>query len=173
MARPRRYCLNEDVFTNIDSEEKAYWFGFIFADGSISVSNTGQHTLQIKLKSSEDIFLKKFTEFINTDRPILFGSSNNRFGNVEFCYISISSKKMVEDLIKNGLQFRKSNIAVSPNIEESLIRHFIRGYIDGDGSFFPAKSGKRSKTYSLGVSILGTEQFLSVLNSYLPFSLPL
>jgi DNA-binding transcriptional regulator WhiA len=173
MARPRIYRLNEDIFTNIDSEEKAYWFGFIFADGSISVSNTGQHFLQIKLKSTENLFLEKFTDFIDTDKPVSFGFSSNRFGDVEYCYVSISSKKIVEDLVSNGLQFRKSNIALFPNIKDSLVHHFIRGYIDGDGSFFPAKGGKRSKTYSLGFSILGTEQFLSVLNSYLPFSLPL
>lgn len=173
MARPRTYLLNENVFTNIDTEEKAYWFGFIFADGCISVSCAGQHVLQIKLKADESFFLEKFTEFIETDRPIKFGKSENRFGKVEFCYVSISSKKMVDDLVKNGLQFRKSNIAIFPNIEESLIRHFIRGYIDGDGSFFPAKGGKRSKTYSLGFNVLGTKEFLEILNSYLPFPVPL
>ena len=137
MGRPITYVLNENVFTNIDTEEKAYWFGFIFADGSISVSCTKQHILQIKLKADESFFLEMFREFMETDRPIKFGESENRFGKVKFCYISISSKKIVDDLIKNGLQFRKSNIAIFPNIKEDLIRHFIRGYIDGDGSFFP------------------------------------
>lgn len=173
MARPRTYALNENIFTNIDTEEKAYWFGFIFADGCISVSLTGQHTLQIKLKAGESSFLERFREFIETDRPVKFGKSENKFGKVEFCYLIISSKKLVNDLVKNGLQFRKSNIAIFPNIEEVFVRHFIRGYFDGDGSFYPTKGGKRSKTYSLGFSVLGTKGFLEVLNSHLPFSVSL
>ena len=32
----RMYDIDKDYFKVIDTEEKAYWLGFIYADGSIS-----------------------------------------------------------------------------------------------------------------------------------------
>ena len=34
--KQNRTKFNESIFDNIDSEEKAYWLGFIYADGYIS-----------------------------------------------------------------------------------------------------------------------------------------
>lgn len=49
-------------------------------------------------------------------------------------YIEMSSFKLVKDLIKNGCIENKSKKQLSiPKMEYSLIKHFIRGYFDGDG----------------------------------------
>jgi hypothetical protein len=33
----QKYKINEDFFQEIDTEEKAYWLGFLYADGYIHV----------------------------------------------------------------------------------------------------------------------------------------
>ena len=32
----QKYSLNDDYFSVIDNEHKAYWLGFLYADGSLS-----------------------------------------------------------------------------------------------------------------------------------------
>lgn len=50
--------------------------------------------------------------------------------------VDINSSKICNDLVKLGIGYNKSyaNLHI-PNINSELIRHFIRGYFDGDGSF--------------------------------------
>lgn len=45
----RKYKFDENFFENIDTEEKAYWLGFIYADGAVF-----KRTLSIRL-STKDI----------------------------------------------------------------------------------------------------------------------
>ena len=70
MGRPRLYTLNENFFETIDTEDKAYWLGFIYADGYITKSKTGQHNLGIKLSIKDLAHLQKFALDIKTNKPI-------------------------------------------------------------------------------------------------------
>lgn len=58
----------------------------------------------------------------------------------EYSRIQISSKTLTADLLKLGCTPRKSLTLKFPNDgifkSNDLIRHFIRGYFDGDGSVF-------------------------------------
>ena len=56
--RRRKYFFNEDYFKNVDSEEKAYWLGFIAADGCILENGT----LKIGLAEKDSLHLEKFNE---------------------------------------------------------------------------------------------------------------
>lgn len=56
--------FNEYVFDNIDTEEKAYWLGFIYADGCISDNGS----LEIGLIDKEH--LEKFRKFLSSKNPI-------------------------------------------------------------------------------------------------------
>lgn len=49
------YSLNEHYFDNIDCDEKAYWLGFLFADGAIS--NNTIHFGQSKESRKYFLFL--------------------------------------------------------------------------------------------------------------------
>ena len=46
---------NRHIFDNIDNEEKAYWLGFIVADGYL---NLDKHMLRIKLGNKDKQHLK-------------------------------------------------------------------------------------------------------------------
>ena len=63
----RKHTCNEHFFDTIDTQEKAYWLGFLFADGNVSnISNT----VSISLKGDDIAHLEKFKIFINASNNI-------------------------------------------------------------------------------------------------------
>lgn len=128
----KRYGKDENFFEEIDSEEKAYWLGFIFADGCI-VNNEldGTYRILIELAKCDENHLIKFKNDIKSTAPIAYRKDR------EMCSITINSKKIVEDLIKLGAVVNKTELGfISKEIlqmEEHLKLAFLRGYIDGDG----------------------------------------
>jgi hypothetical protein len=149
------YNHNINSFELIDTEEKAYWLGFIYADGY--VTNSDRFNLEISLKRSDKDHLDKFLSFLMSDAKV--SDKTIYLGGKEYLAsrILIHSKKLVEDLISKGCVPRKSLILTFPNeniLPQSLVRHFIRGYFDGDGSI-------QVKYKSACIEILGTKNFLA------------
>lgn len=57
--------FNEHVFDVIDTEEKAYWLGFIYADGNVSKAGDKQiYSFEISLKEDDYNHLMKFNKFV-------------------------------------------------------------------------------------------------------------
>lgn len=138
--------MNESVFEVIDSEEKAYWLGFIYADGYISNGEFGVH---LSIKDEEHI--KKLKSFLEFTGNIRYKKST------QSCGIAFRNKKIIGDLKKLGVVERKSKVLTFPTeaqVPQYLIRHFIRGYVDGDGYVGFNKNGL------CRLSILGTESML-------------
>lgn len=137
-----RYEYDETFFEKINTEEKAYWLGFIYADGCISQilnKRTGvlkSRTLEITLSKKDEFHLKKFLISIKSNKPI--EEKLVKVNEIEYpsCKTSINNKKVCEDLMNLGCLPRKSLIIDFPIeniVPKYLIRHFIRGYFDGDG----------------------------------------
>lgn len=123
--KSRIYDINENFFENINTEEKAYWLGFITADGGV-MSKIGR--LSIGLQVSDIQHLEKFKRSIESSHPVSI------FGDGNIASISIKSKKMVRDLNCLGILDRKSYNAIPcDKIPEDLQRHYWRGLVDGDG----------------------------------------
>lgn len=146
------YKYQKDYFKNIDTEEKAYWAGFIAADGNIRKDFL---KMRIELNIQDKKHLEKFRENLNSDVPIKESIRQNNHS----CYIDINCKELCLDLVRLGIVPNKSLIL---NIDFKLIPNhlvpsFIRGYFDGDGSInFYDKRGYLE--YEL--SFIGTEIFL-------------
>ena len=150
----------------IDSEEKAYWLGFMFADGYIvDYSNRyGEDKFGITLHSDDVETLEKFKNSIKSTNPITDVSSNGR----SLRRIIMSSQETVDDLISHGCVKQKSLILKPPiNIPSNLIHHFIRGFFDGDGSIFWNKSEfERHETWntpSYSISITSTKEMIECI----------
>lgn len=146
----RKYTLNQEFFNNIDTEEKAYWLGFIVADGHIRDDG-----IDIGLKREDRLHLKKFLEAVQSNTKI-----TNRDSTMS-SHISIYSIEMVAVLREMGLSRIKSVDAVFPAVKAELRRHLIRGIIDGDGSISITKNVYKTginPTFSL--SICGTEDIV-------------
>lgn len=135
------YYCDYHYFDQIDTEEKAYWLGFLTADGWISKNkknNAG--VVGIELQYGDIGHLKKFNKSIKgnyqiTDRWVACGASTDKESKTHHCCIRIFSLMMYEALSKLGFDNEKSYHVNIPDISEELIRHYLRGYFDGDGCF--------------------------------------
>lgn len=163
----RKYNCNDDYFACIDTKDKAYFLGFIYADGFITKPDFGQAKLGITLAEIEPI--EKFKKYINTDKPVgVYTKGKNSYSEGRLEYkLAIASDKLVSDLEKAGVVERKTFVLQFPNLREDLISHFIRGYFDGDGSIY-YHSTKEHPNARLGIDICGTKKFLDGMIKYLP-----
>ena len=154
--RKNHYILNENYFEIIDTEHKAYWLGFIAADGCITKTNY----FAISLKD-EDLLLNLKSDLDYTGKIY---KTKHQLGDDIYSRINFSSKKMCDDLRKLGIHENKSlTYNELPNISEDLMPHFIRGYFDGDGSIY---KDKRRKT-DFKFNIIATYDFCISLNLFL------
>jgi intein-encoded DNA endonuclease-like protein len=129
----RKYKLNEDYFSVIDSEPKAYFLGLIYSDGCVSKTN-----LRLSLQENDEEILIKFLNEIKSDAK-LYHISKRKTTHKNQKLISISNIKMVNDLYNLGVTQKKSlsvNFPTNEQVPEKYLSHFIRGVFDGDGSVF-------------------------------------
>lgn len=158
----RKYTEDTHFFDFVDTEEKAYWLGFLMADGCISKT-----TLYIRLSTKDKVHIKKFLSTIKSDRNISdYEQQYNNEGKFhKMSRVDVSSFHLINCLRSYGFTGNKSMNEVIPEISRDLIRHYIRGYYDGDGSFSYGITKKKKKF--LQVSILGGESFLNNLKKIL------
>lgn len=161
----RKYKYNQNYFETIDTEEKAYWLGFIAADGSITKNN---RTLEIGLTYSDKTHLKKFALAIDYPVENIKNRNTTLNGKVyKSSRICVHSKKICNDLNSLGITEKKWDKVVFPsNIPKNLIRHYLRGYFDGDGSISTAgKTMYGVQKYC--ISLIATEEFLLQMMNHL------
>jgi DNA-binding transcriptional regulator WhiA len=144
----RRFNVNHKYFDVIDTEEKAYWLGFLFADGCVRKVKSGSQ-LVLKLSTKDEEHLNLFKKNIESEHNIFYSvsqvmSKSNVLSISNNCILRVSSNEMVEGLIKQGCVPRKTFTIERPRINDNLIRHFIRGFYDGDGNFFYSEKTKMS-----------------------------
>jgi hypothetical protein len=168
----KKYFYNEDFFNIIDTEEKAYFLGVIYADGSIGktkskICKNVQHKVSLAMIDKEPLEL--FRDSLNGDFPIKERTLPN--GKV-FYSLVLTSKKMVNDLEDKGCVENKSLILRFPKLSRELLPDFVRGYFDGDGSIFAStqKVTRNKATFSYTrpvIHICGTKELLEKLISIL------
>lgn len=145
---PRRqstYSLNENYFEQIDSAEKAYIIGLLYADGSV---NKKQYNVKITLQEKDKDILDKINNLLGSDRKLNFISKPNERSQ-NYYSLTVSNKKICEQLIKVGVVPNKAFKIRLPNLEDNLIFHFIRGYFDGDGYTNTDKRKKQTGCFAL------------------------
>lgn len=147
--RQRHQC-DEGFFDVIDTETKAYWLGFIAADG-----NVHRVTLSIGLAPVDEAHLHTFTVDIGGTQQV-----ETRL-KVDGRYVSrvrVNSVPLVAALARHGIVPHKSLTLEWPTLPVAMERHFLRGYVDGDGSWHVRPSRVGRPTWA--VSLVGTETFL-------------
>lgn len=136
ISRKRKYDYNENFFDCIDSSEKAYWLGFIVADGCI-INNASDMKLSVTLCIDDIEHLRKLANEICPDIKIsetqTFLKATGKYYNM--CGIRFYNRHLINSLMKLGVDERKSLKEVYPIIPEEFDRDFIRGEFDGDGCF--------------------------------------
>jgi hypothetical protein len=150
--------INNNIFNTIDNEEKAYWLGFLYADGNVHLDKKKKnYKIELSLKESDLEHIEKFKKFLSSNNKISYREK------VKAYRISIGNNIIGKDLISLGCFIKKSNILKFPTKEQvpkELQKHFVRGYLDGDGSVCLSTRIKSKGRISLTVSFLGTKEFL-------------
>ena len=149
---------NRNIFNKIDNEEKAYWLGFIVADGYLNIN---KHMLRIKLGNRDRSHLIKFIKFVGGNEEMLKSEIHSETGNENF-YVSLYSKEVMNDLLGLGIEQAKSGKEKVCNIDKKYYRDFIRGLWDGDGFIRENLSG---------IGLVGSEEVLAFVQNYFNDSL--
>ena len=155
-----RYTLNEGYFSDIDTERKAYFLGLLCADGYVG----DEHFNNISLSMKDKHIIYEFKDEIGFTGDIRIPVKNGGFESKSKLYcINFSSKKMCDDLRRLGVYTKKSLTFDSiPDIPKHLIRHFVRGYFDGDGSITVELPNGNSQ-----INFLGTKEVLTFIQETL------
>lgn len=165
-----KYTYNQNYFENINSADKAYWLGFIAADGYVVFKDTSEYRnyeLGVELQYRDRNHLKLFNKSLcgnvqvdSRERISYFDPSQTH----HTAFIRLYSKKLVEDLINHGIAPNKSTTINFIYITPDLMSHFIRGYFDGNGCV--CIDNKQKKTISCDFTC-GSENFATGLREHL------
>lgn len=146
--------VDHEYFEKIDSERKAYWLGFITADGSIYPP---QNRLILALKAEDLGHLETFRLDLAIGVPARRMKNGERF---EQARIAVASPKLISDLSALGLQADKSSTCRPAVVAEDLVRHYWRGIVDGDGFLSTCtKHGKLHPRLGLCGTLAVVEEF--------------
>ncbi len=135
-----KYNYNKDYFAVIDNAEKAYWLGFLYADGYIcryyKNDKLKSMTLELTLCKDDRKHLIKFLNSLDSNVPI--HEKLVKFNGKEYkeYRITVCCTKMCYDLITLGCTPQKTFDITFPSeniVPKKYIRDWLRGFFDGDG----------------------------------------
>ena len=150
LIRHRKYEFNFSFFNKIDTEEKAYWLGFLYADGCITDTS-----IKLELQSRDEGHLQKLLNSVSANTTKII----KRKDGIKSSLVFLRSKEMVADLTNNGCTKRKTFKIRFPKkdiVPKELRHHFMRGYFDGDGCIHQRKKRTGVNTFS----IIGNTSFV-------------
>lgn len=159
LQKPDKYYYNKHFFDVIDTEEKAYWLGFFYADGYVCRTRTNAE-VAIELQVSDISHLKKLNKSMcGNVAPTI--RKREREG-IDFVYeiasIRFYSIDLFNGLSVNGCCERKTNKIALPKLSNHLTWCFLRGFFDGDGCLVLNKSRNALKFDFCSSSLIILEQ---------------
>ena len=154
--RTRIFSFDKTYFKQIDTQTKAYFLGLLYADGY-----NYKKGVTITLQEKDKEILEQLKQELKYEGRLYY-KEKLRIGCSNTFQLCITSKEIAEDLNRLGCVPQKSLILRFPTenqVPKELIRHFIRGYFDGDGCVFISKQ--------LYASFVGTFEFLFAIQEIL------
>lgn len=166
----KKYDINEFFFEKIDTEEKAYWLGFLYADGCVT-----RYYIILQLHQKDKNMIQKFKKSIKYSGPIELREQKIHYGGkygtviAKQAKIRISNKKLRKDIVRLGCIPRKTFFLKFPNekqVPKELKRHFIRGYFDGDGTVYLRKYQAKNKKQRGNAQVISTYEMVSKIKNF-------
>lgn len=129
LGRNKRHTIKRHDSFSTFTQESCYWAGFIAADGYI------RNGVGIELSAIDINHLIKLCRFVGREEDLYFRTRCIDDKVRKYVSLHLRSKQIADDLEKLfNIVPRKSLILEPPNLPKEMLRHFIRGYFDGDGS---------------------------------------
>lgn len=157
------YNFSEQIFQKINNPEKAYWLGFLYADGYIMSQG---HSFGCTLQAQDKEHLIKFLKFLNVEPLedcLKYSEDTNSYRWI------LTRASTYQDLLNLGFTSTKSqenNLNVWNNIPDIYKKEFILGLWDGDGSFSITPKGMR-----LANLVSNNDSLITTINNYINFNL--
>ena len=165
------YSYDRNKFKKIMTEDDAYWIGFLYADGYVCHT---EHSwwYGVELQYRDIGHLRKLNKYMSGNMHIdTFYKKSPTSDNIcKMCRLAYYSKQLVINLVNSGCIQRKSKIITMPFgiVPDELMRHFIRGYFDGDGSCgIYQHSERKHLRYPRAKITCGSHDFVNQLKEYL------
>lgn len=154
----RIYDIDETYFDIIDTHEKAYFLGLLYADGCVDEKH---NKVYLSLQEEDKHILLQFKEALKTQQPLYFREFRNHVDwKNQYC-LCISNKRICEALVSHGCFQRKSlKLKFPEDMDKEYYSSFILGYFDGDGWISKNTKDKRC-------SITGTLDFCTKVSTIL------
>lgn len=169
----RKSKLNENCFANIDDSNKAYWLGFIMADGGVCYTTNyykqqnKPNRLYINLSIKDKETLINLKEFLNTDKEVEKYTPKGTYSENAMCRLIINSTRLCRDLSIYGIHPGKTGYEIIPELSNDMLPHFIRGYFDGDGCIYINQKEQLRITFSGNKTFLESLQTKLISNNIL------
>lgn len=148
-----KYHFNEHYLDSLDVQEKAYFLGLLWSDGHNCLS---KNYVTLSLQDTDKYILEKINIITENERPLHKNELSIKNPRYHDQYIATWGSKYFSQLLNSlGMGPNKTLTAEYPKcINESLHRHFIRGYLDGDGCISTSYGGKFAQVTLVGTSML-------------------
>ena len=131
--------VRHSFFSEFKTELQAYLFGLLASDGCIVEK---QYAIQLKVNPidqelfeyfkiiSPNVYIHEYKGYTSIAKV-----RGKQVTNKSSIQMTIHSKLMHKQLIEHGLVSRKTyeQLSIPKEMPENLIKHFLRGYFDGDG----------------------------------------
>lgn len=174
--KERKYSINDNFFDIINCEAKAYFFGLLYADGNVARDSP---EIVISLQERDVDILYKLNNLVTNDRQITERTHSGVPHHQRQFQLKMYSHHMKRVLGSYGMVPAKSLIKKFPDVimnsDEDVIRHFIRGYFDGNGSIGIYYRLSRSSGYSTPFTIASSHDMCNglkqVIEMYVPVTL--
>ena len=166
--------IRHNIFSKIETELQAYLLGFYASDGNI---NEKRKTFRIHLQKQDSEIVYLYKDVISPDARTFAvrehkttGRNGKEITAHESFGVDITSSELCNDLVNLHIGYNKSYSDLHiPNIPQELIRHFIRGYFDGDGCFTIWLSQEKGKSDRVRGKFDICAKSASILNEFIKF----
>lgn len=142
---------NYHYFEEIDTEEKAYWLGFLIGDGYIVPT---KRTVGLTVSKEDKLHIHKYAKALGLERKdVKEYTANTNFGVFQTCRVLLSNKIMYTSIVKKGFTNKTTWNTCKVKVQKNLLRHLLRGIFDADGSISTSKSqGRIRADFELSVN---------------------
>lgn len=145
----RRFNRNQHYFDEIDTPNKAYILGMLYADGC---NHTAHNAINIHLQEEDKEILEKIKDELEYEGELRFNPLHEKNERYKNSYIlCINDEYMSKRLEELGVVNSKSLSLTFPKfLSDDLLSHFIRGYFDGDGCVYYYERLQKCQTHTCG-----------------------
>ena len=158
ITQNRIHNVDVDYFSEINTPQKAYWLGFIVADGSIR-------------NPSKDVYYADFELSVKDEETVRQFANDIKYGEILIDHYrarcNVNNTVFTKNLMNHGVCTNKTGREVFPKIDKKLVRYFILGYFDGDGSimYYERETKVRSRFHIVCANRNFLEKIKSILEN--------